>query len=65
MMPLLTRSETAKLLRVCPATVRRMVQRGELDGFSIGRITRVKTESVEKLIGRPVDRAEVQAGSSE
>ena len=61
-MKLLTRNETAKLLRVCPTTVLRMVQRGELDGFTVGRITRVKKESVERLIGCPVDQTEVHAG---
>ena len=60
-MKLLTRNETAKLLRVDPKTVLRMLERGDLDGFSIGKITRVKTESVERLIGCPVDQAELHA----
>ena len=60
-MKLLTRNETAALLRVCPTTVLRMVQRGDLEGFTVGRITRVKRESVERLIGCSVDQAELQA----
>ena len=60
---LLTRNETARLLRVCPTTVLRMVQRGDLQGFTVGRITRVKTESVERLLGCPVNHAELQAGA--
>ena len=62
-MKLLTRNETAKLLRVDPKTVLRMLARGDLQGFSVGRITRVKTESVERLIGCPVDQTDLQAGA--
>ena len=61
-MKLLTRNETAELLRIDPKTVLRMLERGDLEGFSVGRITRVKTESVERLIGCSVDQAELQAG---
>lgn len=62
MVKLLTRNETAELLRVCPTTVLRMVQRGDLEGFTVGRVTRVKTESVERLLGYSVDQTELQVG---
>jgi len=62
-MKLLTRNETAKLLRVDPKTVLRMLRRGDIQGFTVGRITRVKTESVERLLGCPVNHAELQAGA--
>ena len=58
-MDLLTRNEAAKLLRIDPKTVLKMLERGDLQGFSVGRITRVKTASVEKLLGYPVDQAEL------
>jgi excisionase family DNA binding protein len=50
---ILTTAEAARLLRVHPATIRRMVHRGELDGVarrSLGRVTRA---SVERLLGGP------------
>jgi excisionase family DNA binding protein len=53
---LLTAREARDLLRVSPATLRAMLDRGELEGFRSGRITRVMAASVERLVGRPLGR---------
>lgn len=54
MTQLLTVEETADILRVHPDTIRLALKRGELDGFRIGKLWRVKAESVAKLIGESV-----------
>ena len=38
---LFTKKEAADILKVCPATVRRMMKRGDLQGFRVGKITRI------------------------
>ena len=54
-MQLLKRNEVAELLRVHPHTVRRLIRTGDLTGFIVGKTTRVTAESVEELIGAPLD----------
>lgn len=50
-MNLLTGTEASKLLRISRETVRAMLERGDLKGFSRGRVTRITLESVEALVG--------------
>jgi excisionase family DNA binding protein len=50
-MPLLTSGEACQVLRVTPETLRAMLRRGELEGFQVGRLTRITRESVERLSG--------------
>lgn len=49
---LLTPSEVARTLRIAPATVRRMVKRGELRGYRVGNpgVVRVDAEAVRELL---------------
>lgn len=47
----LTVSEAAALLRVSPKTVRRMIRRGELLSFHVGRLVRIRRDSLERLAG--------------
>lgn len=54
-MRLLKRNEVAELLRIHPHTVRRLIRTGHLTGFVVGKTTRVTTESVEELIGAPLN----------
>lgn len=51
----LTVPEVAGYLRVTPKTVYRLVKRGELHGFYVGRVLRLRRADVEKYIARPVD----------
>ena len=64
MLTFLTKPETAALIRVHPDTVQAMLDRGDLEGFQSGRITRISAASVERLIGGPLEE-EVQADSTE
>ena len=43
---LLTTQEAAALLRVCPKTIRRMAQRGQLRAVRVGRDLRFKREKI-------------------
>ena len=54
-MILLTKKEAADILKVCPTTVRRMMKRGDLEGFRVGKITRITRKSLEHLIGQPIE----------
>lgn len=56
-MQLLKRNEVAELLRVHPHTVRRLIRTGHLTGFIAGKTTRVTVESVEQLVGAPLNLA--------
>ncbi|RME57342.1 MAG: DNA-binding protein [Candidatus Dadabacteria bacterium] len=49
--PLLTTKEVSELLRIQRAKVYDLVKQGVLDGFKIGADWRIKSDSVEKLIG--------------
>jgi excisionase family DNA binding protein len=57
-MVLLTSRETCEALRVAPETVRAMLRRGDLEGFRVGRVTRVARESVERLLRRSLPKSE-------
>lgn len=57
-MHVLTISEAAELLRVCPATIRRMIRRGQLDGVTRRSLGRVTLASIERLLGAPQDLAD-------
>lgn len=48
--------ETAHLLGVSPDTVRRMIDRKELDVFRVGRLLRVKRDSITSLVEAGLDR---------
>ena len=48
--PMVTANEAARILRVTRQTVRAMIERGELEGFSRGKLTRVTAESLERLM---------------
>lgn len=48
--PLLTVAEVAAALAVDPATVRRLVARGELPAYRVGRALRVAPEDVERYL---------------
>lgn len=51
---LLTIKETARLLRVSEATVRRMIESGTIEAFIIRKQWRIYRDSVEKLMkGKP------------
>jgi len=54
----LTTGEAAKLLRVCPATIRRMIRRGELDGVTPRSLGRVTFASIERLLVAPLHLAD-------
>lgn len=46
----LTPDEVARVLRVQPITVRRMLRRGELRGWRVGAVLRVDAASVRQLL---------------
>ena len=55
--PMLTAKEVAGVLRVTRQTVKKLIERGELEGFSSGKLTRVTPESLERLVqGKPNDQ---------
>ena len=64
-MHVLTTAEAAELLRVCPATIRRMIRRGDLDGVTRRSLGRVTLASIERLLGAPLrltdDAGEIEA----
>ena len=49
---LLTIANVAALLQVSTKTVRRLIDRGELDAIRIGRSIRIQPEALKLLIGR-------------
>ena len=63
-MILLTKKEAADILKVCPTTIRRMMNRGDLEGFRVGKITRITRKSLEKLIGLAIEPSS-ESGSLE
>lgn len=54
---LLTVAEVAERCRIHPATVRAMIERGDLPGVRIGKLYRVPREAVERLTRVPESRA--------
>ncbi|QBD78787.1 DNA-binding protein [Ktedonosporobacter rubrisoli] len=66
MSDLLTVSEVARILRVDDTTVRRWVKQGALEAVILPHVNerqayRVRRSIVEKLIGSPVELAEVES----
>ena len=61
-MNLLTGTEAGELLRVSRETVRAMLVRGDLKGFSRGRVTRITLESVQALVGASGSSSESPLG---
>ena len=49
----LTVIEVAELCRIHPATVRAMIERGDLAGVRIGKLYRIPQEAVEQLVRVP------------
>ena len=49
-LPLLTTEEAAKILSVCPSTIRRLCRRGELPAVKIGSTWRVPPKSLSDLL---------------
>ena len=49
-MEIMTVQEVADALRVSAETVRNLIQRGELQGFRVGRVWRVRLDSVDRLV---------------
>jgi excisionase family DNA binding protein len=50
---LLTRDETARLLRVCTRSVDKLIRSGQLGYVKIGRRVMIPARSVEQLAARP------------
>lgn len=44
--------EAARLLGVCPQTIRSKVDSGELQGFRLGKTIRVLRSSIDRLLGQ-------------
>ena len=54
---LVTVDRAAASLSLSPSTVYRLIGKGELDAVKVGRATRVRVESIERLVDRGVARA--------
>lgn len=52
---LLTVREASRVLRISPPTVRRLLTKGELRGFRVGKVIRLERGSVERLLGRAAE----------
>ena len=48
--PLLTIKDVADFLQVCPRTVRRMIDKGELKAIPVGRLVRIRLEALKAYI---------------
>ncbi len=49
-MALLTVQETAKMLKVTPMTIRRYIAAGRLSAVKVGKLVRIREESLEQLM---------------
>jgi hypothetical protein len=49
--PTMSVDDLALVLDVCPVSARRAVRRGEFESFKVGKLDRVKTAPVRKLLG--------------
>jgi len=47
-----TVEETAKILKVSPDTVRKLINNGELEARRVGRQLRVTREAIDRFLGR-------------
>jgi len=59
---IMTAEDVAKYLKITPATVYRLAQRGELPGAKIGRVWRFRKEAIDNLLQ---EHETVQAEKSE
>jgi excisionase family DNA binding protein len=50
LLPLMTIGEAATILHVSPRTIRRIIERGELEVVRIGRSIRVRREDIKQII---------------
>ena len=53
--PVLRRREVAELLKLSVNTVSRLVERGELEAFTVGGRLRISAKSVEEFMGFSLD----------
>jgi PTS system nitrogen regulatory IIA component len=56
---IMTAEDVAKYLKITPATVYRLAQKGELPGAKIGRVWRFRKEAIDNLLQ---DQETVQSG---
>jgi PTS system nitrogen regulatory IIA component len=59
---IMTAEDVAKYLKITPATVYRLAQRGELPGAKIGRVWRFRKEAIDNLLQ---EQESVQPGKGE
>jgi PTS system nitrogen regulatory IIA component len=59
---IMTAEDVAKYLKITPATVYRLAQKGELPGAKIGRVWRFRKEAIDNLLQ---EHEAVQAGKTE
>lgn len=45
----LTPEQAAERLHVNPETIRRMLRKGELPGFRVGRVWRIASETIDRM----------------
>jgi excisionase family DNA binding protein len=59
---IMTAEDVAKYLKITPATVYRLAQKGELPGAKIGRVWRFRKEAIDNLLQ---EQESVQVGKGE
>jgi excisionase family DNA binding protein len=59
---IMTAEDVANYLKITPATVYRLAQRGELPGAKIGRVWRFRKEAIDNLLQ---EQESVQPGKGE
>jgi PTS system nitrogen regulatory IIA component len=59
---IMTAEDVAKYLKITPATVYRLAQKGELPGAKIGRVWRFRKEAIDNLLQ---EQESMQAGKGE
>jgi excisionase family DNA binding protein len=57
----MTAEDVAKYLKITPATVYRLAQKGELPGAKIGRVWRFRKEAIDQLLQ---EQEIIQAGKA-
>jgi excisionase family DNA binding protein len=61
---IMTAEDVAKYLKITPATVYRLAQKGELPGAKIGRVWRFRKEAIDNLL-QEQEPAQVGKGERE
>jgi excisionase family DNA binding protein len=51
-MALLTTAEAAAILKLTPDTVRRLIRRGDLPAYTVGRIKRIDLQQLHKHLNK-------------